>query len=62
MTIGYSFRGRLLVVAHAEREKTIRIISTRTATKERGKMMTKLLQNAFKAVSKLPVVDQTPLQ
>jgi uncharacterized DUF497 family protein len=32
ITIGYSSRDRLLVVAHTEREKTIRIISARTAT------------------------------
>lgn len=32
ITIGYSSRGRLLVVSHTEREKTIRIISARRAT------------------------------
>ena len=32
ITIGYSSRSRLLVVSHTEREKTIRIISARTAT------------------------------
>ncbi len=32
ITIGYSSRDHLLVVAHTEREKTIRIISARTAT------------------------------
>jgi len=32
VTIGYSFHGRLLVVLHAERGKTIRIISARSAT------------------------------
>jgi uncharacterized DUF497 family protein len=32
ITIGYSSRSRLLVVSHAERRKTIRIISARTAT------------------------------
>lgn len=32
ITIGYSSRDRLLVVAHTERGKTIRIISARTAT------------------------------
>jgi uncharacterized DUF497 family protein len=32
ITIGYSSRRRLLVVAHTERVKTIRIISARSAT------------------------------
>ena len=32
ITIGYSSRSRLLVVAHTERGKTIRIISARTST------------------------------
>lgn len=32
ITIGYSSRSRLLVVSHAERTKTIRIISARLAT------------------------------
>ena len=32
ITIGYSSRSRLLVVSYAEREKTIRIISARSAT------------------------------
>lgn len=32
ITIGYSSRSRLLVVAHTERGKTIRIIGARTAT------------------------------
>lgn len=32
ITIGYSLHGRLLVVSHAESEKTIRIISARSAT------------------------------
>jgi len=32
ITIGYSSRSRLLVVSHAERRKTIRIISARPAT------------------------------
>ncbi len=32
ITIGYSSHDRLLVVSHTEREKTIRIISARTAT------------------------------
>ena len=32
ITVGYSSRGRLLVVSHAERGKTIRIISARPAT------------------------------
>ncbi len=32
ITIGFSARGRLLVVSHTERDKNIRIISTRVAT------------------------------
>ena len=32
ITVGHSSRGRLLVVAHAERAETIRIISARLAT------------------------------
>lgn len=32
ITVGYSSRGRLLVVSHTERGKTIRIISARPAT------------------------------
>ena len=32
ITIGYSSRSRLLVVSYAETEKTIRIISARSAT------------------------------
>jgi uncharacterized DUF497 family protein len=32
ITIGYSSHGRLLVVSHAERGQTIRIISARSAT------------------------------
>lgn len=32
ITIGYSSSGRLLVVAHTERGKTIRIINARAAT------------------------------
>ncbi len=32
ITVGYSSRNRLLVVSHTEREKSIRIISARTAT------------------------------
>ncbi len=32
ITVGYSSHGRLLVVSHAERGKTIRIISARPAT------------------------------
>ena len=32
ITIGYSSRGRLLVVAHAEQGETIRLISARQAT------------------------------
>ncbi|HEV8640808.1 MAG TPA: BrnT family toxin [Methylomirabilota bacterium] len=33
VTIGASTRGRLLVVAHAERDDTIRIVSARRATR-----------------------------
>jgi len=32
ITVGYSSRGRLLVVSHVERGETIRIISARSAT------------------------------
>ena len=32
VTVGYSTRGRLLVVAHTGRGKTVRIISARRAT------------------------------
>jgi hypothetical protein len=32
ITVGYSSRGRLLVVSHSERQRKIRIISARTAT------------------------------
>ncbi|MFQ5641532.1 MAG: BrnT family toxin [bacterium] len=32
ITVGFSSRGRLLVVSHTERRKNIRIISARTAT------------------------------
>ena len=32
ITVGYSSRGRLLVISHTEREKAIRIISARPAT------------------------------
>jgi uncharacterized protein len=32
ITVGYSTRGRLLVVAHAERGASVRIISARRAT------------------------------
>ena len=32
ITVGYSSRGRLLVVSHSERGETIRIISARLAT------------------------------
>ena len=32
ITVGFSSRGRLLVVSHTEREKNIRIINARTAT------------------------------
>jgi len=34
ITLGISGRGRLLVVAHTERERRIRIISARKATKK----------------------------
>jgi uncharacterized DUF497 family protein len=34
ITIGFSDRGRLLLVAHTEREGQIRIISARKATKQ----------------------------
>ena len=38
ITIGFSSSGRLLVVSHADRGKSLRIISARTATaKERKK-------------------------
>lgn len=33
ITLGMSFRGRLLIVAHAERDNVIRIISARIATR-----------------------------
>lgn len=33
VTVGESFRGRLLVVSHAEKGETVRIISARTATR-----------------------------
>lgn len=33
ITIGFSYLNRLLLVAHAERKETIRIISAREATK-----------------------------
>jgi len=36
VTIGASKRGRLLVVAHTERNDTIRIISARRATRREG--------------------------
>ncbi len=32
ITIGYSYRNRLIVVSHTEERKTIRIISARSAT------------------------------
>lgn len=35
--IGMSFKNRLLIVVHTEREKTIRIISARKATKKERK-------------------------
>ena len=37
ITVGYSSRSRLLVVAHTERGKTIRIISARPATAHEGR-------------------------
>lgn len=37
ITVGYSSRGRLLVVAHAERGESIRIISARLATAQESK-------------------------
>jgi len=33
LTVGYSARGRLLVVSHTERKKSVRIISARPATR-----------------------------
>ncbi len=38
ITFGVSAQGRLLVVAHTERDDTIRIISARLATKEERKI------------------------
>jgi len=37
ITIGLSNRGRLLMVAHTERQGRIRIISARKATKKEGR-------------------------
>ena len=37
ITVGYSPRGRLLVVSHTERSKAIRIISARLATTQERK-------------------------
>jgi uncharacterized DUF497 family protein len=37
VTVGYSSRGRLLVVAHAEHEENVRIISARLATAQERK-------------------------
>ena len=37
ITVGYSSRGRLLVVSHTERSKAIRIISARLATTQERK-------------------------
>ncbi|HHT9104750.1 MAG TPA: BrnT family toxin [Candidatus Wujingus californicus] len=37
ITVGYSSRGRLLVVSHTERGKTLRIISARLATTQERK-------------------------
>ena len=37
ITIGFSARGRLLVVCHTERERSVRVISARLATKRERK-------------------------
>ena len=37
ITVGYSSRGRLLVVAHAERGESIRVINARLATAQERK-------------------------
>jgi len=37
ITIGLSNRGRLLVIAHTDREGQIRVISARKATRREGK-------------------------
>lgn len=37
ITVGYSSRGRLLVVAHAERESALRLISARLASAQERK-------------------------
>lgn len=37
ITVGYSSRGRLLVVSHTERGKAIRIINARLATTQERK-------------------------
>jgi uncharacterized DUF497 family protein len=37
VTIGYSFRGKLLVIAHTDKEASIRIISARQATSNERK-------------------------
>ena len=37
ITVGYSSRGRLLVVSHTERGKDVRIISARLATTQERK-------------------------
>lgn len=37
ITVGYSSRGRLLVVSHTERGKAVRIISARLATTQERK-------------------------
>jgi len=37
ITVGYSARGRLLVVSHTERGNAVRIISARHATRREGK-------------------------
>ncbi|MBI3943956.1 MAG: BrnT family toxin [Chloroflexi bacterium] len=42
ITIGLSRQGRLLVVAHTEREGKIRIISARKATKKEGQVYAEL--------------------
>jgi uncharacterized DUF497 family protein len=37
ITVGYSARGRLLVVSHSERDEVLRIISARLATRRERK-------------------------
>ena len=38
VTIGESFRGRILVVVHTERDSNIRIVSARTASRRERKL------------------------